>query len=615
MIRKWIDGYDTNPPRGSASIPKTIEEKAAPRAFYDQYQIVAALGRGSQGEVFQIRDKTNGENLAAKIISLIDYDFQDLERMRREAVVLQNVDHPNIPRCRGYYETENPTLKRDEFILVQELIAGESLDKLLSRPRRFTEEELQSIRDQTIAALTAAHERGIIHRDIKPANLLWTAEEKVYVTDFGIAKMVGQTTRQSSLGKGTITYMAPEQVRGKAITPATDYYGLGATLIALARGKEPDGFTESPLEGLDKLTHLSVPFRKQLEMMVSDDPQQRKLGLGTSIDSSLAVASPKELSTVESNPPERWGFGRSCYESAIFLWTYQRGCRIFFEEGKGKSQDVNAYGWGTGSVISAAILTTGIIFPLIFAPFVITNGISYLYERHRKKRVITGPEAHTLEKTDVLGLKPSATPRALLPAATGSAQNLDQIVEAVSPEQFTARIKQFERHDSDMTIKTVIKSVNSFFSCEAFLAGKKIIPREYGPEMTVHYNYIIVRRQNRGRFDRVDEYFEIRTVPKDIKLFLEQEGAIVSVHIPGTFFSEGKRYSRQDLLPESQTAITQYTHEWAEILKEIHHEPIQSIRAIMYNTKITLPEKISIIDRMSSVVTDVLDRSPTDQLP
>jgi len=127
--------------------------------------------------------------------------------------------------------------------------------------------------------LSYAHQRGIVHRDINPRNLMLTTQSTVHVTDFGLSKILGQETHLSSNGVGTIYYMSPEQLKGNPITPASDYYSLALTLIALASTQErtDDCRHDNPLRKLHKLTHLSSQFRSELESLLHPNPHQRTI--------------------------------------------------------------------------------------------------------------------------------------------------------------------------------------------------------------------------------------------------------------------------------------------------------------------------------------------------
>jgi serine/threonine-protein kinase len=121
-----------------------------------------------------------------------------------------------------------------------EIVAGDSLARIIEKRIRLTEIEVLSIVEQTAKALHAAHEDGLVHRDIKPGNLLITPSGKVKITDFGIARVADQVALTAT-GQvmGTVQYLSPEQATGKPATPSTDIYSLGIVAYEALTGRRP----------------------------------------------------------------------------------------------------------------------------------------------------------------------------------------------------------------------------------------------------------------------------------------------------------------------------------------------------------------------------------------
>ncbi len=249
------------------------------RSFHNHYSVVRPLGSGGQGQVYLVEEKETGVKYAAKRISLLDWDGE--AKLLAEVKALGNLNGGHIPRFKEIFSSRD-AFNASELVMVTEYMEGKSGLQCISEGKRFTEEELRSVRSQSLEALAEAHSKGIVHRDVKPSNIMMTAEGKVYVTDFGLAKFLGEQTRTNSIDKGSIYYMAPEQVNGGVIGPETDYYGLGLTLIALASGRErtDDYRHENPLLQVQKLRHLSSGFRSSLEYMVAEDVTVRRRGVG-----------------------------------------------------------------------------------------------------------------------------------------------------------------------------------------------------------------------------------------------------------------------------------------------------------------------------------------------
>jgi serine/threonine protein kinase/tetratricopeptide (TPR) repeat protein len=211
------------------------------------YEILAPLGAGGMGEVYRARDPRLGRDVALKILAGdVAADHDRLARFEREAKTVAALNHPHIVTIHSIEEAGSVRF------LTMELVEGQSLDRLLD-PGGMP---LPRALDLSIAiadALAAAHEKGIVHRDLKPSNVMVTREGRVKVLDFGLAKLVPYeaTTAEtqavtmespiSSAGQvvGTISYMAPEQVRGETVDARADLFSLGIIVYELVTGRRP----------------------------------------------------------------------------------------------------------------------------------------------------------------------------------------------------------------------------------------------------------------------------------------------------------------------------------------------------------------------------------------
>ena len=275
--------------------------------FQDRYTRLGLIGSGAQGQVFKVKDNYTNEVLAAKRISLDSWD--EVDRLQNEARALENLNHPSIPKYHSFYVQEDSQWGTPEYILVTDYVDGKSLSQRLEEGKKYTEKELQDIKVQVLDALYEAHSKRIVHRDIKPANIIIDENRNVKVTDFGIAKFLGERTKTRTLGAGSAFYMAPEQVKGEKIVPETDYYGLAMTLLALASGREADyDLEQNPKAQLEGL-HLSNSFRESLELMLSTDPARRKEGLREKVEDSPKTYQ-KELN---KQTDKNTGFGIIAY--------------------------------------------------------------------------------------------------------------------------------------------------------------------------------------------------------------------------------------------------------------------------------------------------------------
>jgi len=181
------------------------------------YEVVAQIGAGGMGEVYQAHDTKLGRDVAIKLLpEVFAHDPERLARFQREARMLAALNHPNIAAIYGLEEDASRNY------LVMELVPGKTLRERITPGRPVPVEEALAIAKQVAEALEAAHEKSIIHRDLKPANVMVTDEGRVKVLDFGLAKenhaaSSSETTLTSpgftevGVVMGTPAYMSPEQ--------------------------------------------------------------------------------------------------------------------------------------------------------------------------------------------------------------------------------------------------------------------------------------------------------------------------------------------------------------------------------------------------------------------
>jgi serine/threonine protein kinase len=203
-----------------------------------RYQIVAELGRGAMGIVYQAQDPAIGRTIAIKSIRLQDLtDTAERERLRerlvREAQSAGILSHPGIVTIYDIAEEEGMAY------IFMEFVNGPPLEKMLLRDQTPDKETLLSIFRQTASALDYAHKKGIVHRDIKPANIMIHEDGTAKITDFGVAKIVSQEMTLSGAMMGTPSYMSPEQVQGIAITGRADQFSLAVIAYEVLTGEKP----------------------------------------------------------------------------------------------------------------------------------------------------------------------------------------------------------------------------------------------------------------------------------------------------------------------------------------------------------------------------------------
>ncbi|NES65773.1 MAG: serine/threonine protein kinase [Okeania sp. SIO2D1] len=235
-----------------------------------RYRIVAALGKGGMGITYEAEDLTNYQRVAIKAVSLRQAkDWKILELFEREAKVIANLHHPQIPKYLNYFylDTEQDRC----FYLVRELVWGNSLANWVKKGWHPTEIQVKNIAIQILTILSYLHQLNppIIHRDIKPENIILQPDGQLFLVDFGAVKDIyRQTMSLSGTFVGTIGYMPPEQLQGKAYC-ASDLYSLGATLLYLLTHRSPDELPQKRMKiDFRSCVKISPEFMNWLEVIL-----------------------------------------------------------------------------------------------------------------------------------------------------------------------------------------------------------------------------------------------------------------------------------------------------------------------------------------------------------
>jgi Tol biopolymer transport system component len=210
------------------------------------YRILQALGSGGMGEVYAAEDTKLHRRVALKVLpSNVAADPERLQRFRREAQAVALLNHPNVVTLYAVEEAG------DVHFLTMELVDGKTLGELTPGDG-WSPPEFLKLAVPLADAVGTAHQRGIIHRDLKPANIMLSADGRLKVLDFGLAKLMHEETSAADISVltteqlteqhrilGTAAYMSPEQAEGRALDHRTDIFSLGVVLYEMASGRRP----------------------------------------------------------------------------------------------------------------------------------------------------------------------------------------------------------------------------------------------------------------------------------------------------------------------------------------------------------------------------------------
>ena len=199
-----------------------------------RYRIVERLGQGGMGVVFKAFDPQIERTVAIKVISSQRVDNPELrERFFREARSAGQLTHRNIIVVYDIGEEQGQPW------LAMEYVDGVTLDVLMRGPHPFPIGRRLEVMLDVCSGLAYAHDRGIIHRDVKPSNIIVTRAGSAKILDFGLARLVSSDLTRSNLMLGTMSYMAPEQLRNEPIDQRVDIFAVGVVMYELFTGLRP----------------------------------------------------------------------------------------------------------------------------------------------------------------------------------------------------------------------------------------------------------------------------------------------------------------------------------------------------------------------------------------
>lgn len=290
------------------------------------YRIQRLLGVGGMGRVYLAHYKEH--SVALKVVDLRRGDNQGLvKRLRQEIELAEHLRHPNIVRVYGGGRTGN------YLFMAMEYVPGGSLKDYISRQGSRTLPVGESLRiaRQICAALAYAHRQEVIHRDVKPANILMHSDGRALLSDFGVARALGQLSgEEQGRPVGTAAYISPEQAQGQPATAISDLYALGAVLYEMLTGEPP--FHAETIEALlykhvhdtpprlqDRSGYIPSQVLPVVRRAMTKDPNRRfhkALDMDRALEQAMGQLSipiptpPSEERGSAVIAPPRWSEGR-----------------------------------------------------------------------------------------------------------------------------------------------------------------------------------------------------------------------------------------------------------------------------------------------------------------
>jgi serine/threonine protein kinase len=245
------------------------------------------------GVVYRATDLSLDRTVALKVLAedvATDPDFR--RRFVAESKLAASLDHPNVIPIYAAGDADGV------LFIAMRFVEGDDLRTILREEGVLEPARAVKLIAQIASALDAAHAHGLVHRDVKPANVLVTADDHVYLTDFGISKRLAADADQTRTGMvlGTLDYIAPEQIRHEPIGPWTDVYALGCMSFQLLTGAVP--FPLDTEEGKlwahvsEPPPHAGPPFGIALRRALAKRPQERFAGAGE-LSAALVAAGPR----------------------------------------------------------------------------------------------------------------------------------------------------------------------------------------------------------------------------------------------------------------------------------------------------------------------------------
>lgn len=236
----------------------------------DRYECLKRIGSGGMGDVYKAHDRRLDRIVAIKVLkSEYNEDENFIRKFRRESLAAASISHPNIV---SIYDVGMETVgDEDVYYIVMEYIDGKTLKELIKEEGMLSQNQALNYLIQIAEALKIAHNKNIIHRDIKSQNIMVTRDNRVKVTDFGIARMAGNATvTVTNAVMGSVHYFSPEQARGQKVDARSDIYSMGIVLFEMLTGDVPFD-SENPITVALMHVQNDIPMPSERNPRVSPE--------------------------------------------------------------------------------------------------------------------------------------------------------------------------------------------------------------------------------------------------------------------------------------------------------------------------------------------------------
>ena len=223
----------STPLAGLSVVP--VQQVLAPGTCLDHYVIDKEAGVGGMGVVYKAHDTLLDRKVAIKVLPPnLCQNAEFVRRFAKEAQVQARIDSPYIVTLHALME------KNVGLVLVMDYLEGETLEQRLRRQGTLSVTEAIDLFAQASVGVEHIHRTGIVHQDLKPANMFITVHGRLKLLDFGVAKLMhDQSLAQGGAMMGTLLYMSPEQIKGRAVDYRSDVYTLGISLFEAVAGRLP----------------------------------------------------------------------------------------------------------------------------------------------------------------------------------------------------------------------------------------------------------------------------------------------------------------------------------------------------------------------------------------